>query len=544
MTESQPPSSGATSIQRPSQVMPVPLSELMLLIGVAVGTTDNELPPASGVAVTGVSLDSRSVQPGDLYLALPGERVHGANFTAAAVDRGAVAIVTDPEGARHLAGQAIAAVPVIAVEDPRSSAGVLARRVYQHPPMDLFGLTGTNGKTTTSYLIRSILAALGRDSGLIGTIEMLAGDTVIPSTLTTPEATDVHALIALMAEKSLDAVVMEVSSHALAFGRVDGLVFDIAGFTNLTQDHLDLHGTMAEYAATKARLFSPEHSRAGVVIVDDVWGRWISDTAQIPVLTLATDAAGSGTADWQVSSAVPAGLGWQIDLRATKPSSAARSFSFRTSLPGEFNVANAALAVLMVFAAGVSEDQLQRVLDEYDPLSIDVPGRMQLIGREPVAVVDFAHNPDALQRAMDAVRPGGPGRLITVFGATGQRDQSKRPLMGALAARGSDVVIVTDDDPHDEDAGQIREQVLTGAQKTASEEGLDTVLLTVAPRAAAIEHAVALAAPGDAILVAGRGHEHWQEVRGVNLALDDREELRSALRRHGFTPELVPGIES
>lgn len=557
MTGSQPPASGSSSIQRPRTVAPVPLTELAAQMGLEV---------ASGVEVTGISLDSRSVRPGDLYLALPGERTHGAGFGAAAIAAGAVAIVTDADGAQLLAEQssdeqlspeAGSGVTPLVVADPRSYAGTLARQIYQHPPVDLFAITGTNGKTTTSYLIRSILAALGQSSGLIGTIEMLAGDTVVPSTLTTPEATDLHALIALMAEKSLAAVVMEVSSHALAFGRVDGLVFDIAGFTNLTQDHLDLHGTMDEYAATKGQLFSSAHSKAGVVIVDDEWGRRIAASAEVPVLTLATeltppsDSAGSavlGTADWRVSSAVPLPLGWQVEL--SENGGQGRSFRFRTSLPGSFNVANAALAVLMVFASGVPAEQLQRALDEKDPLSIEVPGRMQLIGREPVAVVDFAHNPDALERAMDAVRPVGAGRLITVFGATGQRDQSKRPIMGALAARGSDVVIITDDDPHDEDPAQIRDEILAGAQDAvatavSAASGVSvTVLENVAPRAAAIERAVAMAHPGDTILVAGRGHEHWQEVQGVNLALDDRQELREALQRHGFTPEPVPGIES
>ncbi|GAA1050818.1 UDP-N-acetylmuramoyl-L-alanyl-D-glutamate--2,6-diaminopimelate ligase [Arthrobacter russicus] len=541
MTESQPPSGGTPSspqrsAQRPSAVLPVEVAELAVSIG---------LVPDAGagrVEVTGISLDSRTVQPGDLYLALPGERVHGASFAAAAIAAGAAAVVTDEEGAQLLA--AVPPVPVLVVENPRSVAGGLAQRIYRHSPVELFGLTGTNGKTTTSYLIRSLLAALGRGSGLIGTIETLAGDTAVPATLTTPEATDVHALIALMAEKSLDAVVMEVSSHALAFGRVDGLVFDVAGFTNLTQDHLDLHGTMEAYAATKSRLFSKAHSRTAVVTVDDAWGRWIADAAEVPVLTLQTEPAEAGPADWRVESAVPQGLGWQIELRADAAQGEDRSFRFRTSLPGRFNIANAALAVLMVFASGVPAEQLQRALDEQDPLSIDVPGRMQLIGREPVAVVDFAHNPDALQRAMDAVRPNRPGRLITVFGATGQRDQGKRPIMGALAARGSDVVIVTDDDPHDEDASQIREQVLAGALEAVATDAPDTLLETVAPRAAAIERAVAMAGRADTILIAGRGHEHWQEVRGVNLALDDRQELREALLRHGFTPEPVPGIES
>lgn len=534
MTESQPPSSGPRSVQRPSNVLPVGLAELAELAPGAETALSSDAP------VTGITLDSRGVLPGDLYLALPGARVHGASFARAAVEAGAAALATDAAGARLLAEQGIDQVPVLVLADPRGRAGDFARRIYRHQPVDLFGLTGTNGKTTTTYLIRSILTALGRTSGLIGTIEMLAGDTVVPSKLTTPEATDLHAVIALMAEKSLEAVVMEVSSHALAFGRVDGLVFDVSGFTNLTQDHLDLHGTMEEYAATKAELFSSRHSKFAVIVVDDEWGRALVEAAEVPVLTLLTEPGLTGDADWRVSTAEADGMGWRIEL--TGPESL--TLRFRTSLPGKFNVANAALAVLMVLASGVSADELQKALDQHDPLCIDVPGRMQLVGKEPVAVVDFAHNPDALRRAMEAVRPAGAGRLITVFGATGQRDQSKRPIMGAIAARGSDVVIITDDDPHDEDAAQIRQQVLAGAEAAVSAEGLTAVLESVAPRAAAIERAVALAGRADTILVAGRGHENWQEVQGVNLALDDRQELRLALGRHGFTAEPVPGIES
>lgn len=541
MTASQSPSHDSSSAQRPSNVVPVPLTELARFCGIDLD---------SKLQVTGISLDSRTILPGDLYLALPGDRVHGAKFAASAVASGAVAILTDQAGTQIASAEVPQYIPVLGVAEPRALAGPLAAKIYQRPHLNLFGLTGTNGKTTTSYLIRSILAALERSSGLIGTIEMLAGETVIPSTLTTPEATDVHALVALMAEKNLGSVVMEVSSHALAYGRVDGLVFDVAGFTNLTQDHLDLHGTMAEYAATKAELFSSRRSKRAVVTVDDQWGRQIAARADVPVLRLQiqpTEAPLEDPSDWRVLKSEPLGLGWRIELHGFDADGTERSFKFTTSLPGEFNIANSALAVLMVYASGVDAGSLQRALDERDPLSINVPGRMQLISKAPVAVVDFAHNPDALQRAMDAVRPNNNetrGRLITVFGATGQRDQTKRPIMGALAARGSDVVIITDDDPHDEDPEQIRDQVFDGAAEAVKADQLETVLELVAPRAAAIDRAVALAGKDDAILIAGRGHENWQEVQGVNIALDDRDELRQALVRYGLTAVPVPEIES
>ncbi|HSU72194.1 MAG TPA: Mur ligase family protein, partial [Micrococcaceae bacterium] len=239
------------------------------------------------IAVTGISLNSRAIQPGDLYLALPGSQRHGAEFAEQAVAAGAVAVLTDDDGGRRLGAPGGAAraggaggpgVPLLIVEAPRKVAGAVAGFIYGSPEqtavgMPLFAVTGTNGKTTTTYFINSLLQALGRSTGLIGTIEILAGDTAIPSQLTTPESTDVHALLALMRERGLQAASMEVSSHALAYGRVDGLVFDVAGFTNLTQDHLDLHGTMEEYFATKAGLFTPERARHAVITVDDAWGR-------------------------------------------------------------------------------------------------------------------------------------------------------------------------------------------------------------------------------------------------------------------------------
>lgn len=542
MNESQAPASGSSPGLRPKRSPSVTLDEIVTLIG--------STAVASGVVLNGVTLDSRAVRPGDLYLALPGLSSHGAKYAAQAAQSGAVAVLTDPAGVEMLSGTSAAELPLLVVADPAQWVGRIAERVYRPESaepghLQLFGVTGTNGKTTTSYLIRSILAALDRSSGLIGTIETLVGEQRVDSTLTTPAATDLHALFSLMRENTLAAAVMEVSSHALTLGRVDQVVFDVAGFTNLTQDHLDLHGDMAEYFAAKASLFSPEHAKAAVVIVDDEWGSKMAAAAGVPVTTLRTtlpehdDAERGFDADWRVRSAVPRDLGWDVEL-----SGAGEVLRFHTSLPGEFNVSNAALAVLMVHASGVGIADLQKALDSSDPLNLQVPGRMQLISRAPISVVDFAHNPDALRRAMEAVRPAHgevSGQLIVVFGATGQRDQSKREIMGALAARHADVVIVTDDDPHDEDPAQIRAQVFAGAQHSAWD---DTLVENVAPRAAAIDRAVQLASAADTILVAGRGHEAWQEVRGVNLALDDRQELREALRRYGFTPEPLPKIES
>lgn len=540
--------SGQDSTQgfRPAAVAAVPLATIGESIGVVVPGASSSVP------VTGISLNSRAVRPGDLYVALPGATRHGADFVAQAVDAGAAAVLTDDGGARLLALSNDVAVPVLLADEPRSLVGRLAALIYQSRPEGagtpaLFGVTGTNGKTTTTYFINSLLQALGKRTGLIGTIEILAGGEPIPSLLTTPESTDVHALLALMRERGLDAASMEVSSHAVSFHRVDGVEFDVAGFTNLTQDHLDLHGTMEEYFQTKARLFTPGRAHAAVVTVDDDWGRKLAAAAEIPVTTLATarsagaEGSPAADADWTVLNPVPRGLGTGFVLRHR----GGAELRVHTGLPGSFNVANAALATVMVLAGGADAAAVQAALDAGDPFTVAVPGRMQLVSTAPAAVVDFAHNPDALARALEAVRSPQPGsRVIIVFGATGQRDQGKRPAMGAIAARLADTVIVSDDDPHDEDAAAIRQDVMAGALEAKNAEGLDCTVLEVFPRAAAIRKAVELAAPGDTVLVAGRGHEIWQEVKGVNLALDDRVELRNALTARGFTVLEDQRIES
>ncbi|MFJ3958563.1 UDP-N-acetylmuramoyl-L-alanyl-D-glutamate--2,6-diaminopimelate ligase [Arthrobacter sp. NPDC090010] len=509
---------------RPPVSPAIPLPELARHLGLP-----DDAP--SAVTVSGISNDSRAILPGDLYAALPGAHRHGAAYGAQAVSSGAVAILTDDEGARLLGEQD---VPVLIHPEPRSVLGALAALIYGNGPEDgllRFGVTGTNGKTTTSYFVNALLRGLGVTPGLIGTIEILAGGEAIPSVLTTPESSDVHALMAGMRQRGLGAVTMEVSSHALQFHRVDGVRFDVVGFTNLTQDHLDLHGSMEEYFAAKALLFTPERADRGVVIVDEEWGRRFAAASRVPVLRLAVDNP-SAEAEWRVSDVVSHGaLGSEFTLSGPQGA----SLRARVPLPGGFNIANAALAVLMVLQSGVSLERLSGLLAGESALDVQVPGRMQLLATEPRAIVDFAHNPDALERALRAVRaPDGDGRVILVFGATGERDAVKRPIMGATAIRNADVVIVTDDDPHDEEPEGIRAAVLAGAEEARSSEFPGVLLEEVFPRDLAIQRAVELAGEQDTILVAGRGHEVWQEVKGVNIALDDRVELRAALTARGF----------
>lgn len=535
------PDAGQTGF-RPASVAAVPLAVIADALGVSAPDASQDR------AVTGVTLNSRAVEAGDLYMALPGASRHGADYVPQAVEAGAVAVVTDAAGARQLALAGEQPVPVLIVHEPRTAVGRLAALIYRSQPADsgfptLFGVTGTNGKTTTTYFINSLMRALGKKPGLIGTIEIVAGGEPIPSLLTTPESTDVHALLALMRERGLDAASMEVSSHAVSYHRVDGVMFDVAGFTNLTQDHLDLHGSMDEYFRTKAELFTAGRARHAVVTVDDDWGRKLADSADIPVTTLATKplAAGNVNADWNVASITARGLGSEFEVRHVD----GRSLRVHTGLPGDFNVANAALATLMVLASGVDQNTLQAALDALDPFTVAVPGRMQLVSAEPASIVDFAHNPDALSRALEAVRsPLEGSRVIVVFGATGQRDQGKRPTMGAIAARLADIVIISDDDPHDEDAAAIRAEVLQGAHEARDSENLNCEIIESYPRDAAIRLAVDMATSKDTILIAGRGHEVWQEVKGVNLALDDRVELRAALTSKGFSVSADQRIES
>jgi UDP-N-acetylmuramoyl-L-alanyl-D-glutamate--2,6-diaminopimelate ligase len=536
-----------------------------------------ELRGAGQGSVTGVCMDSRAVQVGDLYAAVPGANRHGADFVAAAAAAGATAILTDDDGAARARATGL---DLLVVPSVREAVGVLAGLLYGTDAAgapELFGVTGTNGKTTTTYLITSLLRALGQKTGMIGTIEIVAGDTRIPSVLTTPEAPQLHALLARMREAGVGATAMEVSSHSIDYHRVGGLHFAVSGFTNLTQDHLDLHGGMEEYYAAKARLFTRGRSARAVVTVDDEWGRRLAAEAGAEVWTLATGTSPGTTSDaappgpgghgtghngtghheserhgsshlggdphgighhWRVRGIAASGLGNGFELHGP----AGEVLRARTGLPGLFNVANAALALLMVHASGVGLPELQAALDDADPLTVAVPGRMQIVCEAPAAVVDFAHNPDALERAIDAVRGTGEGsRTIVVFGATGQRDVTKRPIMGAIAARHADVVIVTDDDPHDEDPAGIRAQVLRGALEAIEREGLASSARESHPRARAIAEAAAMAGPRDTILVAGRGHEVWQEVRGTNLALDDRVELRNALAAAGFAVVRDPG---
>ncbi|MGP7961375.1 UDP-N-acetylmuramoyl-L-alanyl-D-glutamate--2,6-diaminopimelate ligase [Sanguibacter sp. A247] len=474
------------------------------------------------VSVSSVVLDDRRAIAGDLFAALPGARAHGASYAAAAIARGAQAVLTDAAGAEMLAD---AGVPLLVADDARAELGRLAARVHGAPAsrMTTFGVTGTNGKTTTTFLLERLLATMGRRVGLVGTVVSRYAGRDVPSRLTTPEAPELQGWLAAMAEAEVSALAMEVSSHAIELRRVDGIVYDVVGFTNLSQDHLDFHGTLESYFAVKASLFTPERARLGVVVIDDEAGKALAARAGVPVTTIATQ---GGDADWRALDVVAGVDGSSFTL--VGPSG--ERLRAHVPMPGSFNVANAALAVVMALVGGATLADVASALSR-DGLDAAVPGRMEVLATSPRVVVDFAHNADALGLALAALRPTTPGRLVVVFGATGERDTGKRPVMGEVAALGADTVIVTDDDPHGEPPAPIREAVLAGARAAAATRDADRwpAILEVAPRADAVRRAVLEAGPDDTVLVAGRGHETIQDVNGVEIALDDKVEARAAL---------------
>ena len=512
---------------------------------------------AEQARVTGAVMRPSDVEAGDLFVAVSGARAHGADFTEEVLARGAAAVLTDAAGVAKVREAAGYRLPVIEVGAVRDAAGPAAAAVYGTTAVSdpaLFGVTGTNGKTTTTYFLRGLLNTLlvpsGRSTGLIGTIEIAAGAQRIASEMTTPEAVQLHALMQQFRTKNVAAAAMEVSSHSISYQRTSGLYFDVAGFTNLTQDHLDLHGSMDGYFTAKAGLFRRARTRISVITVDDSWGHRMAAEATGHVVTLAT-AGQPAQAHWEVSEVAPAGLGSSFTLAHRETGERIRT---STGLPGDVNVSNAALAAVMVLEAASDPARAQEfsradvvtALQEDRPFHVAVPGRMEVIATKPAAIVDFAHNPDAMIRTLEAVRrplaEQGRGKLILVIGAAGERDATKRPTMGAIAVRMADHVIISDDDPHAEDPAEIRAGVMVGARDALATGGLTTELQETAPRRDAIAAAVALADEDDTVLLAGRGHEEHQDFAGVRTPLDDRVELARALRDRGFTVLQEPPV--
>lgn len=478
-----------------------------------------ELHGSADPAVTSVELDSsRLADEGALFAAVPGTRRHGAEFAAGTP---AVAILTDAAG-RELLDAAGDTRPVLLVDDVRAVLGAVAAEIHGHPSerLTVLGITGTSGKTTTSYLLEQGLMAAGLKVGLIGTTGTRIDGRPVPTDLTTPEATTLQSLFVRMLAEGVTHVVMEVSSHALELGRVAGTRFDVAGFTNLSQDHLDFHPTMEEYFEAKARFFDPSSplvAERTVVCVDDEWGRRMADRAADP-LTVATRGVEADVTAVQ-SALTPTGA--QV-VRFTLPG---ESVEAELPLPGDFNIANAALATALAWTVGIDPQVFTAGF-----VNVAVPGRMERIdeGQDFLAVVDYAHKPAAVAAVLDTLRGQVRGRLGVVVGAGGDRDATKRPLMGAEAARRAELVIITDDNPRSEVPATIRAAVLQGATEAAAETGAE--VREIGDRAAAIDALIEWARPGDGVVVAGKGHEVGQLVAGVNHHFDDREEVRRALK--------------
>ncbi len=466
------------------------------------------IPGAPGL-VTGVSLDSRRIRPGDLYVGLPGAVTHGARFAEAAAAAGAVAILTDEAGRPDATS---AGIPVVVVADPRVTMAQIAADLYGRPAerTRLYGVTGTNGKTSTVFLLDAALTALGHRVATIGTIGFRVGGEPLAtsrSTITTPESPDLQALLGVMVERGADAVAMEVSSHALALHRVDGMVFDVAAFTMLGHDHLEFHHTIEAYFEAKARLFTGGRCRVAVINTADHWGRILADRVKDEGISTLVTTLGPD-ADYRVVHAEPLATGGFRVLMAHPGG----ELEFTTSMLGDFNVANAVTALAMVGADGGDV-----AVAASGVALAHVPGRMQRVDLGPDAphvVVDFAHTPQAVHSALTALPT--TGRHIAVLGAGGDRDRSKRRPMGREAALASDLVVVTDDNPRSEDPAAIRAEVMAGAQEVAGAEVIDG-----GDRRSALAEALRRGRPGDWIAVLGKGHESGQEIAGVITPFDD-----------------------
>lgn len=471
-----------------------------------------------GVTVTGISLSSQRLLPGDLYAALPGARVHGIDFVVDAIEAGAVAVLTDEVGASRInpGSPVLAGVPVIVADEPRARLGQLSAQIYGHPAeaLAMIGVTGTQGKTTTTRLLEAGLQSAGITAGVIGTVGTRIAGKEIKTSLTTPEAPDLHALFAQMRERTVTACAMEVSSHALVLGRVDGVVFDVGVFLNLGRDHLDFHRSMADYYAAKASLFTPERARRGLVNIDDQHGRRLAAEASIPISTMSIQ----GEGDWEAVDLVLGPDGSTFTVLGPD----GQRIEARSPLPGDFNVANTLAAIAAAAEAGLDPRRVAAGI----AASPGVPGRLEQVslGQDFTVVVDYAHKPDAVEAAIRTLRPLTTGQVIVVLGAGGDRDQGKRPIMGEIAGRLADLVIVTDDNPRTEDPSAIRAAVLAGvAQGSAAVRDLGD-------RRAAIASAIEAARSGDIVLIAGKGHETGQEIAGEVRPFDDREVAREVLR--------------
>jgi UDP-N-acetylmuramoyl-L-alanyl-D-glutamate--2,6-diaminopimelate ligase len=481
---------------------------------------DDALRPEAAVgAVTGIAYDSRSVTPGQVFVALKGLHADGTAFARDAIDRGAAAIVSEqppPDGVR---------VPWAIVEDARLALALLAAEFYRHPSRDMqvVGITGTNGKTTTAYLVASIFEAAGIRSGILGTVVYRVGpreEDKREAARTTPEAPDVQALLREMVDHRCGACAMEVSSHALSLRRVDGITFAAAVFTNLTRDHLDFHADMESYFQAKRRLFEMlPRDAPSLLNIDDARGAVLADAGGRPITYGINRPADVTTGPLSFSLD-----GLSFDVRTP-----GGLIHVRSPLVGRPNVYNILAATATAWALELPSDAIERGITSL----AGVPGRFEIVSTkkdEMTVVVDYAHTDDALRNLLETARPLASGRLITVFGCGGDRDRTKRPLMGAVAGRLSDLIVITSDNPRSEDPNRIIEEIRRGITPDTRKDSEQRVLTNV-DRRAAIAKAIELARAGDLVLIAGKGHEKYQVIGTRTLPFDDVAVAREALAR-------------
>jgi UDP-N-acetylmuramoyl-L-alanyl-D-glutamate--2,6-diaminopimelate ligase len=492
-------------MQRPLTSHQKKLSALCDIIGAQCDST-----LLNEIEVTGIAQASGSVQPGDLFVALAGEKFHGATFAPDAIAKGAVAVLTDAAGAAQISG-----VPVLVSSNPRRAAGIASAWFYSEPMRDLYsvGVTGTNGKTTVTTLLHQIMMAAGRDSGLIGTVETRIGVEALSSKRTTPESSDLQALSAVMRERHMRNLVMEVSSHAITLERIRGSHFAVVGFTNLSQDHLDFHKDMEDYFQAKAKLFTFEYADLAVINIDDAYGKRLAELTQLPVVTLSRL---DTKASWHYVSITSDYVGASLSIRG----SGGILIEGKTQLHGGYNYDNLLMAVAIATESGVDPIDIAAIL----PTLTGAVGRLESVrlGQNFAALVDYAHSPDAVTRVLETAAEISDGRVIAVLGCGGDRDKTKRTLMGQALRDGADIAIYTSDNPRSEKPEEILVQMVLDIDVVPPSE-------VIVDRAQAIRAAVNLAQAGDVVMVLGKGHEKGQEINGTIHEFDDRIELAKAI---------------
>ena len=458
------------------------------------------------VYFTGLTHLDSEVMPGDIFLAFPGAKSHGADFIASAQSRGAVAVLTNSAGALQSSG-----LPTLVVKDVREAGAVLASSFYRSPIRDMqsIGITGTNGKTTVTTLLYQLFSAVGRETGLIGTVETRIGDEVIKSTRTTPEAADLQALAASMRERHMRHLVMEVSSHSLELKRLIGSHFSIVGFTNLSQDHLDFHLDMESYFQAKAKLFTHEYADLAFINIDDQYGARLFASESIPMISLSRT---NTKATWHYTATTTVARGIEFTMRGKD----GILIESHTPMRGGFNLDNLLFAIAIAYECGIDPLEMAAII----PTMSGAPGRLETIdlGQNFTALVDYAHSPDAVDNVLGAIREFTSGRIIAVLGCGGDRDSTKRPLMGNALTQGCDIAVFTSDNPRSESPSSILAEMMGPLL-------IDEPSRVIEDRANAISYAVSIAQAGDTVIILGKGHETGQEINGVITPFDDRLQL-------------------